>query len=243
MRTGEEGDTTVSSTSEHQGPEALPTAGRGFPLLRVGTACVTAIGLCLAAGLGIAAILGASLDVTAAKLAGSGVICGFFGLFAVGASTLHQRNLAGRLLALAGVATAALVVVVLLISIWAQETLSNGLGRAVGTAATTALTIGLCAFLISQQRTEDTAGVRALMLATILLLTVLGTVTALEAVFASGRSATASTPGDNVAFFASGLDYARFVGVTGTLSLLGLLLLPVVRRGNPRFGSGQSPPA
>src|ERR1700728_318140 len=107
----------MSVTDETSGP-GLYRSGDDVPQLRAGLAWTGAVGLCLAAALGISAILGASLGQTAIRLAGSGFVCGFDALFAVAAATLSQRSASSPLLAIVGVLASVIAAAVALVAIW-----------------------------------------------------------------------------------------------------------------------------
>ena len=96
--------------------------------------------------------------------------------------------------------------------------------------------LGLSGFLLSQQRVEDPRGVRGLMAATLALDWFLSIALAIEVVFAT--SSTGPGAG-GVHFPLTGLDFERFVGVISLLIVLGLLLLPLLRRAHPAYRGGQ----
>src|SRR5450755_3564840 len=85
------------------------------PSLRAGLAWFATAGLCLGSALGIAAILGASLSATAVRVAGSGALCGLFGLVAVSSSTLQQRSSVWQGSGLIGVLAATVAAVISMI--------------------------------------------------------------------------------------------------------------------------------
>src|SRR5215472_10327714 len=93
-------------------------AGTDVPQLRAALAWSAVVGLCLASALGISAILGASLDQTATRLASTGFTCGLYGLFAVGAATLYQRSPSLRLPAILGVLASLVAAVILVVAEW-----------------------------------------------------------------------------------------------------------------------------
>jgi hypothetical protein len=206
------------------------------PRLRAALAVVAAVGLCLAAAIGISAILGASLGLTAARLAGSGFICGVDGLFAVGAATLFQRSSALRVAGLLGVLATIVTAAVSLSAIWGAS-VGETVGRVGLVAGLLSGAVGLTGFLLSQQRTEDPGGIRLLMLVTLALDWVATIAVTIDIVFATGSSAV-GTAGLQLPL--GGVGFDRFLGVTSVLTLLGLLLLPLLRRAHPAYRGGRA---
>ena len=201
--------------------------------LRAVLAWMGAVGLCLATALGISAILGASLGQTAVRLAASGFICGFDALFAVGAATLSQRSALWRVAALIGVLASVVSAAVLVVAVW-----GGGVGETVGRislgAGSVGSALGISGFLLSQQRSEDPRAITGLMIATLALDWALTIAVSIDVIFAT--SSTAATAGVQVPF--GGVGFTRFLGVTGLLTLLGLLLLPLMRRAHPAYRGG-----
>ena len=142
------------SVTDETGDPGFYRSGSDVPQLRAGLAWTGAVGLCLAAALGISAILGASLGQTAIRLAGSGFLCGFDALFAVGAATLSQRSASLRIPAMIGVLASVVVVAVSLVAIWGAN-VGETIGRVALVAGLLAAALGLSGLLLSQQREED----------------------------------------------------------------------------------------
>jgi hypothetical protein len=226
----------MSVTDETSGP-GLYRSGDDVPQLRAGLAWTGAVGLCLAAALGISAILGASLGETAIRLAGSGFVCGFEALFAVGAATLSQRSASLRIPALIGVLAGVVAAAVLVASIWGAD-VGETLGRVTLVAGLLASALGLSGFLLSQQRAEDPPVVSRLMATTLALDWVLTIALTIDIVFASSTS-SGGPEAAGVQFPLTGLSFERFIAVTSLLTLLGLLLLPLLRRAHPAYRGGQ----
>jgi len=196
------------------------------------------VGLCLAAALGISAILGASLDQTATRLAGSGFVCGLYGLFAIGAATLYQRSTSLRLPAIVGVLASVGAAAILVVAEWGA-TVSETVGRIALVAGILSFALGLTGFLLSQQRNEDPRAVSALMVATLLLAWALAIAATIDIIFATG-SASTGPEAAGVQFPLNGLGFERFLGVTSLLTLLGVLLLPLLRRAHPAYSGGHA---
>jgi hypothetical protein len=95
--------------------------------------------------------------------------------------------------------------------------------------------LGINGFLLSQQRSEDPRAITRLMMATLALDWALTIAVSIDVVFAT--SSTAATAGVQVPF--GGVGFTRFLAVTGLLTLLGLLLLPLMRRAHPAYRGGQ----
>jgi hypothetical protein len=226
------------SVMDETGNAPRRTAG-DIPLLRAGTAWLATIGFCLATALGISAILGASLGETAVRLAGSGVTCGLDALFAVGAATLYQRSSSQRAPAVIGVLASAVSAALSLAAVWGTS-LGATAGRIVVVASLLAFAVGLSGFLLSQQRGEDPSAIRGLMFGTLLLEWVVATALIVDIVFATGSRSTVGPGAAGVQVPLSGLSFDRFLGVASLLTLLGLLLLPVLRRAHPAYRGGRA---
>ncbi len=61
----------------------------------------------------------------------------------------------------------------------------------------------------------------------------------IDVVFATNSSALAGTQAAGVQFPLAGLSFERFLAVTSVLTLLGLLLLPLLRRAHPAYRGGR----
>ena len=226
----------MSVTDETSGP-GFHGSGSDTPQLRAGLAWTGAVGLCLAAALGISAILGASLGQTATRLAASGLVCGLDALFAVAAVTLSQRSVSLRIPALVGVLASVITVAVSLASIWGAN-VGETLGRVALVAGLLASALGLSGLLLSQQRDDDPSIAGRLMATTLVLDWVLTIALTIDIIFAS--SATSNGPeAAGVQFPLSGLSFERFIAVISLLTLLGLLLLPLLRRAHPAYRAGR----
>ncbi|HEY1777778.1 MAG TPA: hypothetical protein VGG41_16600 [Solirubrobacteraceae bacterium] len=226
------------SVIDHAGDPDLHRASTDVPALRALLAWTGAVGLCLAAALGISAILGASLTATAIRLAGSGLIFGLDALFAVGSATLAQRSPALRVAALIGVLATLVTLAVSLAAIWGAN-VSETLGRVTIVASGLSSALGLTGFLLSQQRDEDPPLVSALMYMTLLLDWVLTVALIIDVLFASGSTSGVGPVTTGVQLPLNGLAFDRFLGVAGLLTLLGLLLLPLLRRAHPAYRGGR----
>jgi hypothetical protein len=210
-----------------------------LPLLRAALAFITAVALCMVAALGLIVILGGSLSHSALQTAGSGAVVGFYGLFAVSSSTLHQRRPWWQLAGVAGVLSATIAVACALAGIWGSSPLGDVASRTLASASLAAVAIGFTAFLVTQQRDEDPGAIRALMAATATFLCAPALVLIIDIAFSSGLVSTSNTPASSGSGFVfSGIGLARFVGVTVVLALLGTLLLPVLRRAHPAYRGG-----
>jgi hypothetical protein len=228
------------TVSDH-GIEPRARGDKGdLPTLRASLAWITTVGLGVAAALGIGAILGASLDATAIKIAGSGGVCGFYGLFAISSSTLYQRSSASQLPGLIGVLSATIAVAFSLAAIWGGSPLGDTATRVLSIASLVAAATGFAGFLLTQQRDEDPAAIRGLMLGTVTIVCVLAGVLIIDIAFATGSVSTNSTAASSStgALF-SGISFVRFVGIGALLALLGTVLLPVVRRAHPAYRGGR----
>jgi len=227
------------SASEH-GTEPLPRrAERDLPMLRAALAWFTTVALCIGAALGVSAILGASLSVTAIRIAGSGAICGFYGLLAVSSSTLHQRKSLWQVAGVAGVLAATIAVACTLAAIWGSSPLGDVASRTLASAALAATAIGFTAFLVTQQRDEDPRAIRVLIVATATILCALALVLIIDIAFSSSAVSTSNTPESSGGQFVfSGIGLVRYAGVSVLLALLGILLLPVLRRAHPAYRGG-----
>jgi hypothetical protein len=215
-----------------------------LPVLRAGLAWFTTVALCIVAALGISAIIGASLSRTAVQIAGSGAVCGLYGLLAVGSSTLRQRSRGWQLTGAAGVLAAAIATVLALVGIWGSSPLGEAVVRILACATLAATAIGFTAFLLTQQREEDPPAIRRLMIGTATIFCALALVLIIEFAFSGGSVSTSNTPASSDSQFVfSGITFARFVGVTFVLSVLGALLLPVLRRAHPAYRGGPNSPA
>lgn len=206
--------------------------------LRAVLAWMGAVGLCLAAALAIAAILGASLGQSAARVAGSGFVCGFDALFAVGAATLSQRSASWRVAALVGVLGSVVSAVVTVVAVWGGD-VGETVARITFVAGTVGSSLGITGFLLSQQRAEDPRAISTLMLATIALDWALSIAITIDVIFATGSTTATAPEAAGVQVPLSGLAFERFLAVAGLLTLLGLLLLPLLRRAHPAYRSGQ----
>ncbi|HLW94444.1 MAG TPA: hypothetical protein VKS25_03615 [Solirubrobacteraceae bacterium] len=227
------------STVDEPADLAPRSGGTDVPSLRAALAWAATVGLCLATALGISSILGATLSVTAIRLAGSGVACGFEGLFAVGAATLAQRSPSLRAPALIGVLASVVAAVVLVIDAWGAS-IGETVGRIAGTALLLSFALGLSGFLLSQTREEDPPAIRSLMVGTLVTLWVLAVTLIIDVAFASGSTPSPTNPTATGAQGAlTGQTFDRFLAVTSLVMLLGLLLLPLLRRAHPAFRGGR----
>jgi hypothetical protein len=207
------------------------------PHLRAVLVWASVIGLCLATALGITAVLGTSLGLTATRLASSGFTCGLYGLFAVGAATLYQRSSSLRLPAIVGVVASVVAAVILVIAEWGA-TVSETVGRIAVVAGILSFALGLTGFLLSQQREEDPPAISVLMVATLVLAWALTIAVTIDIIFATGSTTGPEAAG--VQFPLNGLGFERFLGVTSLLTLLGVLLLPLLRRAHPAYRGGRA---
>lgn len=215
------------------------SGGTDVPSLRAALASAATVGLCLATALGISSTLGATLSETAIRLAGSGVVCGFEGLFAVGAATLAQRSSSLRAPALIGVLASLVAAVVLVIDTWGAS-LSETFGRIAGSALFLSLALGLSGFLLSQTREEDPPAIRSLMIGTLVAIWLLAVTLIIDIAFASGSTPSPSNPtASGVQGALSGQAFDRLLAVTALLMLLGLVLLPLLRRAHPAYRGGR----
>jgi hypothetical protein len=221
------------SVTDHHGDPGTDAAQ-----LRAGLAWAGAVGLCLATALGISAILGASLGLSAIRLAGSGFVCGFEALVAVGAMTLSQRRASLRLPAIIGVLLSATAALVVLVAIWGAN-VGETTGRVGLVAGFLSGALGLSGFLLSQQRAEDPPAITRLMAATLVLDWVLTLALTIDVIFAKSSASLGSSNTSGVQFPLTGLAFERFLGVTSVLTLLGLLLLPLLRRAHPAYRGGR----
>jgi hypothetical protein len=209
------------------------------PSLRAGLAWFATAGLCLGSALGIAAILGASLSATAVRVAGSGALCGLFGLVAVSSSTLQQRSSVWRRAGVIGVLAAIVAAVFSMLGVWSNTPLSDTVTRILAVSGVIAVTIGFTGFLLTQQREEDPAAIGGLMVATLGLAWILSVVLVVDIISAAGSAsvATGSASGGAQALF-GGVSFARFVSVSALLTVLGSVLLPILRRAHPAYRGG-----
>jgi hypothetical protein len=226
------------SVTDQAGDPSPYRGGSDMPQLRAVLAWAGAIGLCLATALGISAILGASLGETAIRLAASGAICGFDALFAVGAATLAQRSASLRVPALIGVLAAVVSVAVTLAALWGAD-IGETIGRIALVAGSLSSALGLTGFLLSQQREEDPRSISGLMVATLLLDWALTVALSIDVIFASGSTSTAGPTAAGVQLPLNGVTFDRFLAVAGVLTLLGLFLLPLLRRAHPAYRGGR----
>jgi hypothetical protein len=226
------------NASEHP-TEPLPRRAVGdLPMLRAALAWFTTVALCIGAALGGSVILGASLSHTAIRIAGSSLVCGFYGLLAVSSSTLHQRTSLWQAAGVAGVLAATIAIACSLAGIWGSS-LGDVASRTFASASLAAIAIGFTAFLVTQQRDEDPRAIRVLMAATATILCVLALVLIIDIAFSSSAVSTSTTPQSSGGQFVfSGIDLVRYVGVSVLLALLGTLLLPVLRRAHPAYRGG-----
>jgi hypothetical protein len=230
----------VSTTTVDLMPQAPgPRSGR-FPWLRTLVASVTAVGLTVTIALGIAAVLGTSLGVTALRIAGTGASLAIYGLFAVGSVTLRQRSLGWQVAGAVGVLCSTAAAVITVTDVWSSALNGDAAGRAILITALVGFALGFTGFLLTHQRPEDTAGIRALMIGTLAASYILTIALSIDIVVSSGSSTvTATASGATTSgVLSSSVDFGRFLGVLALLTLLGALLLPVLRRANPAFRSG-----
>ena len=154
----------MTATTVDLMPESPEPRSGGFPWLRTLVASVTAIGLTVSIALGIAEVLGASLGATALRIAGTGAILALYGLFAVGSATLRQRSLGWQVAGAVGVLCSTVAAVITVTDVWSSALTGDAAGRAVLITALVGFALGFTGFLLTHQRPEDTAGIRALML-------------------------------------------------------------------------------
>ena len=219
------------------------SGGADVPSLRAALAWAATVGLCLATALGISSILGATLSVTAIRLAGSGVACGFEGLFAVGAATLAQRSSSLRAPALIGVLASVVAAVVLVLDTWGAS-ISETLGRVAGTALFLSLALGLSGFLLSQTREEDPPAIRSLMVGTLVAIWLLAVTLIIDVAFATGSTPSPSNPTANgVQGALTGEAFDRFLAVTRAADAARLGAPPVAAPRPPRLSRWSRPPA
>jgi hypothetical protein len=223
----------MSVTYANGGP-GTDRSGTDVPQLRAALAWTGAVGLCLATALGISAILGASLGQTAIRLAGSGFVCGFGALFAVGATTLSQRSASLRIPAMVGVLASVIAAAVSLVAIWGAS-VGETVGRIALVASFLTSALGLSGFILSQQRDEDPPAISALMGATLILDWVLTIALTIDVVFATNSPPSGGPEAAGVQFPLTGVSFDRFLAVTSLLTLLGLVLLPLLRRAHPAY--------
>jgi len=222
------------SVTYANGGSGTDRSGTDVPQLRAALAWTGAVGLCLATALGISAILGASLGQTAIRLAGSGFVCGFDALFAVGATTLSQRSASLRIPAMVGVLASVIAAAVSLVAIWGAS-VGETVGRIALVASFLSSALGLSGFILSQQRDEDPPAISALMVATLILDWVLTIALTIDIVFATNSPSSGGPEAAGVQFPLTGVSFDRFLAVTSLLTLLGLLLLPLLRRAHPAY--------
>jgi hypothetical protein len=227
----------MSATNDNGDPGAA-RGGADAAQLRAGLAWTGAVGLCLATALGISAILGASLGQTPIRLAASGFVCGFDALFAVGAMTLSQHSASLRMPAIIGVLVSVITALVSLVAIWGAD-VGETTGRIGLVAGFLSSALGLTGFLLSQQRGEDPPAISRLMVATLVLDWVLTIALTIDVVFATSSPSLGSPQAAGVQFPLTGLSFERFLAVTSLLTLLGLLLLPLLRRAHPAYRGGR----
>jgi hypothetical protein len=225
------------SASDHSTDLRAQRDDGDLPSLRAGLASFTAVALCLGAALGISAVLGASLSETAIRVAGSGGLCGFYGLLAVSSSTLHQQRSSGwQLTGLIGVLSATVAVVLSVAAIWGNDPLGDTASRALAISILVAMATGFAGFLLTQQRGEDPAAIRRLTLGTVAIVCALAIALSIDIAFATGSVSTNSTSAaSSTQGLFSGISFARFVGVSALIALLGTVLLPVLRRAHPAY--------
>ncbi len=227
------------TVTDDTGDPGLYQRSSDMPPLRAVLAWTGAIGLSLASVLGISAILGASLSVAAIRLAASGGICGLDALFAVGSATLAQRSPSLRAPALIGVLASVVSAAVSLAGIWGSH-VGETIGRVALVASALSVALGLTGFLLSQQRDEDPPMISGLMFVTLLLDWALTVALTVDVIFATNSTSPAGpTAAAGVQFPLNGLTFDRFLGVAGLLALLGLFLLPLLRRAHPAYRGGR----
>jgi hypothetical protein len=200
---------------------------------------LTTAGLCLGTALGIAAILGSSLGATAVRVAGSGALCGLFGVLAVSSSTLHQRSSLWQGSGVIGVLAAIVAAAFSMLGVWSNSPLSDTATRLLGVAVLIAAAMGLTGLLLTQQRDEDPAAIRGLMVATLGIAWILAIVLIVDIISAAGSAsidASSALGGTQPVF--GGVSFVRFVSVAALLTLLGSVLLPVLRRAHPAYRGG-----
>jgi hypothetical protein len=174
-------------------------------------------GLCLTAGVGIVAVLGGSLDKTSGRVLLTTTAVSFFGLLAVPAGMLLERNRLS-LLARGSAALTAVTFVLTLVVIWMHDPPSS-LWRTWGVLGTLTLAAAQAATVEARRRDTDSDGIRFLVTASMFtdsLLAAFGVIAILASVDDGG--------------------YYRMLGVLGILDVLLVAVVAVLRRGAGSIG-------
>lgn len=119
--------------------------------------------LSISALLAIAILLFGSFGSTEGRILGSTALLAGYGLVALPAIVLLDRDRARRL-ALAGISIAALAALLALVAVWSSAS-PDTLGRAVGSAAVVAVAFSQVCALTARRETEDPVSVRRLFVA------------------------------------------------------------------------------
>jgi hypothetical protein len=173
-----------------------------------------AVLLSISALLAIAILLVGSFGSTEGRILGTTALLAGYGLLALPAIVLLDKERA-RQLALAGIAVTALAALLALVSIWSDST-SDTLGRAVGSATVVALAFGQVCALTARRAIEDAVSVRRLFVAS-----------CATAAIAAGLAVTFiwANPHGSLA--------PRILGAVVVLDLLLVALQPVLARARP----------
>ena len=175
---------------------------------------VVAALLSVSALLAITILLAGSFGSTAGRILGSTALLAGYGLVALPALVLLDKDRARRL-ALVGITLAALGAVLALVAIWSGAD-SDTLGRAVGSAAVVALACSQVCALTARREIEDPVSVRRLFVAS-----------SATAVLAAALAMTFlwTDPHGSLA--------PRVLGAVVVLDLLLVVLQPVLARARP----------
>jgi len=165
-------------------------------------------------------------------VAGTGAILGLYGLFAVGSTTLRQRSFGWQLLGGVGVLAATLATVITVIDTWSTTPLGATSGRVALIATVVAFAFGFTGFLLTHQRTEDTTGLRGLMIGTLTSGYVLAVALIIDVLVSSNSSSiTPVSTSSGANLVSGGVAFDRFIAVVALLTLLGT---PAPARASPR---------
>ena len=175
---------------------------------------VVALLLSISALLAIAILLVGSFGSTEGRILGSTALLAGYGLVALPAIVLLDKERARRL-ALAGIALAALAALVALVSVWGDSG-SDTLGRAVGSVTVVAVALSQVCALTARRVIEDPASVKRLFVASCAT-AALAAVLAVTFLWANPHGSLAP----------------RILGAVVVLDLLLVALQPVVARARP----------
>jgi hypothetical protein len=213
----------------------------------IGAASVA--GFAVVAAVLIGAVLGAFHEAGWAKIGGSALVVGWTGFWALSAVTLSGRGGAWRYVAVAGVAAELLAGACLLAGIWGAQ-FTHFEGDATSVIAAFGSAAGLAGLLLSHARRDDTVLTTTVMYAAVgfyWLASAIGVILVLKLtgsprsipvapLVSIGRPALSTGMSSGPSSF--DLTLLKSLAVTLILSLTGILMLPVLRRMTPAFGSG-----